>query len=70
LELLDKALKISPDNYWLLDNKGVVLYKQGKYKEALDFLQKSWDLRMKNSFYNHDAFLELEAAKKAVAEQK
>ena len=70
LELIDKALKISPDSFWLIENKGMGLYKQGKYKEALDLLQKSWDLRMKNEFYNHEAFLNLEAAKKAVAEQK
>ena len=70
LELVDKALELSPDNYNYLHTKGWGLYKQGKYQEALEILQKSWDLRMKNAIYNHEAFLHLEAAKKAVAGQK
>ena len=65
-----KALELSPDNYTYLHTKGWGLYKQGKYQEALDVLQKSWDLRMKNAIYNHEAFLHLEAAKKADAGQK
>jgi hypothetical protein len=51
----------------MLDTKGWGLYKRGRYKEALEFLQKSWD---SNPFYSHEAFLHLEAAKKAVAGQK
>jgi len=70
LELIEKALELSPDNYLYLDTKGWGLYKQGKYQEAHDILQKSWDLRMENAIYNHEAFLHLEAAKKAVANQK
>jgi tetratricopeptide (TPR) repeat protein len=70
LELVDKALKSDPDNYIYLHCKGWGLFKQGKYQEALDILQKSWDLRMKNAIYDHEAFLHLEAAKKAVANQK
>ncbi len=70
LELIEKALELSPDNYLYLDTKGWGLYKQGKYQEAHDILQKSWDLRMGNAIYNHEAFLHLEAAKKAVADQK
>jgi len=42
---------------------------QGKYLEALELLQKSWDLRLERAVYDHQAFLHLEAAKKAVAEQ-
>jgi tetratricopeptide (TPR) repeat protein len=70
LELADTLLKLSPENYNYLHTKGWGLYKQGKYQEALDILQKSWDLRMKNAVYDHEAFLHLEAAKKAVASQK
>ena len=65
--LNSKALELSPDNYTYLHSKGWGLYKQGKYQEALDILQKSWDLRMKNAIYNNEAFVHLEAAKKAVA---
>ncbi|MCX6259545.1 MAG: tetratricopeptide repeat protein [Bacteroidia bacterium] len=67
LELIDKALELSPDKYYMLDTKGWGLYKQGRYKEALEFLQKSWD---SNPFYSHEAYLHLEAAKKGVAGQK
>jgi len=70
LELVGTALKSNPDNYNYLHTKGWGLYKQGKYKEALEILQKSWDLRMKNSIYNHLEYLHLEEAKKAVAGQK
>ena len=47
---LIKHLELSPDNYNYLDTKGWGLYKQGKYKEALDILQKSWDLRMEKAY--------------------
>jgi tetratricopeptide (TPR) repeat protein len=67
LELVNNALKLSPDNYSYLHTKGLGLFKQGKYKEALEILQKSWDLK---PIYDHEAFLHLEAAKKAVANQK
>ena len=70
LELTDRALKSNPDNYSYLDYKGWGLYKLGKYKEALDILQKSWDLRRKNAIYDHEAFLRLEEARKAVAGRK
>jgi tetratricopeptide (TPR) repeat protein len=67
LELVNNALKLSPDNFSYLHTKGLGLFKQGKYKEALEILQKSWDLK---PIYDHEAFLHLEAAKKAVANQK
>jgi tetratricopeptide (TPR) repeat protein len=70
LELLDKALALSPDNYEFMETKGWGLYKLDKYKEALEILQKSWEKRLKNAVYDHGAFLHLEAAKKAVANQK
>jgi tetratricopeptide (TPR) repeat protein len=70
LELVDRSLKLSPDNYEFLDSKGWGLYKLGKNKEALEILQKSWDLRREKAVYNHEALLHLEAAKKAVAGQK
>jgi tetratricopeptide (TPR) repeat protein len=69
-ELIDKALIKSPDNYNYLHTKGWGLYKQGKYKEALEILQKSWDIRREKAIYNHEAWLHLEAAKKAVGSQK
>jgi tetratricopeptide (TPR) repeat protein len=70
MELMDTLIKYNPDNYNYLHTKGWGLYKQGKYQEALEILQKSWDIRKEKAIYNHEAFLHLEAAKKAVAEQK
>jgi uncharacterized protein (TIGR02145 family) len=70
LQLVDTALKLVPENYNFLHIKGWGLYKQGKYQEAVEILQKSWDIRREKAVYNHEAFLHLEAANKAVANQK
>jgi len=67
LQLVEAALKLSSDDYNYLHTKGWGLFKQGKYQEALDILQKSWDLRRQYAIYDHEAYLHLEAAKKAVA---
>jgi tetratricopeptide (TPR) repeat protein len=65
--LINKALESAPEDYNYLDTKGWGLYKQGNYQEALAFLQKSWDLL---PVYDHEVYLHLEAAKKALAGQK
>lgn len=67
MTLVEKALEIWPDHYTYLHTKGWGLYKQGKIREALELLQKSWDLRMAHAVYNHEAFLNLEEVKAAVA---
>ncbi len=67
LELAEKALEINPDNYTYLDTKGWGLYRQDKYQEAYDILQKSWNLRIQKAVYNNKVYLHLEAAKKALA---
>jgi hypothetical protein len=41
--------------------------KQGKYQEALEFLQRSMSLK---PIYDHEIYRQLEAAKKSVASQK
>jgi tetratricopeptide (TPR) repeat protein len=68
LELADKALEISPNNYALLDTKGWGLYKQGKYKEALNFIQKADSL--KPTSYESLIFFHIQEVKKAIANQK
>jgi tetratricopeptide (TPR) repeat protein len=67
LELVEKALKLQPDNYDFLDTKGWGLYRQGENKEALALLEKSWNLK---PIYSHKIYLHLEEVKKAVAGQK
>jgi len=69
LELADSSLKISPDNFDFLHTKGWGLYKKGKFQEAFELLQKSWDLRMKNAVYDHTSYLHLQQAKKAISAQ-
>jgi AraC-like DNA-binding protein/tetratricopeptide (TPR) repeat protein len=70
IDLIDAALKLHPNNHDFLHTKGLGFFKQGKYKEALEILQKSWNLRMRNAIYDHEAFLHLEEAKEAVSNQK
>ena len=70
IELINRLLEVSPDDYEYLDTKGWGLYKQDKYQDALEILQKSWDIRKERAIYDHDAFLHLEAAQKTVANQK
>jgi tetratricopeptide (TPR) repeat protein len=71
VELADKALTLSPDlspgNYYLLHTKGWGLYKQSKSKEALEILEKSWDLK---PMYDHQLYLHIEEAKNAIANKK
>ncbi len=67
MKLIDAALELTPDEYYMVDTKGWALYKQGKFKEALEFIQKADSLK---PIYDHELYLHLEAAKKAVANQK
>ena len=41
-ELVDKALALSPDDSFILDSKGWVLFRQGKLDAALDILKKAY----------------------------
>ncbi|TFG88497.1 MAG: hypothetical protein E4H16_04990 [Candidatus Atribacteria bacterium] len=53
LELVDKALELSPDDYQYPDTKGWGLYKQGNYQESLEILERSWELK---PIYDQDIF--------------
>jgi len=68
LKLIEKALELIPDHYSYLYTKGWGLYKQGKYEEALEMLEKSWDLKPWQ--YDHRLYLHLEEVKKAISSQK
>jgi TolB-like protein/Tfp pilus assembly protein PilF len=65
--MIDKVLQLSPNNFYFVDTKGWGLYKQGRFEEALKLLEKNWNLR---PIYDHEIYLHLEAAKKAIASQK
>jgi predicted Zn-dependent protease len=40
-ELLERALKESPDNPYYLDSLGWVFYRQGKADKAIDYIQRA-----------------------------
>jgi tetratricopeptide (TPR) repeat protein len=44
-ELIEKALKLSPDDSFIIDSMGWVLYRQGQTKDALDWLQRAFAAR-------------------------
>ncbi|MCJ7449370.1 MAG: hypothetical protein MUO72_16970 [Bacteroidales bacterium] len=69
-ELIDKAMELAPNKYDYCnysDTKGWWLYKQGKYNEALEILQRTWDSA---PFPLYSINSHLEEVKKAAAGQK
>ena len=64
---LKPALQLDPNNFNSMHIKGYALYILGNYGYALDLMEKSWNLRLKESIYFHKAYLQLEEAKKAAA---
>ncbi len=40
-DLIKRALEISPDDYFVLDSMGWILYRQGRLDEAIEFLSKA-----------------------------
>jgi tetratricopeptide (TPR) repeat protein/TolB-like protein len=69
LELVNKALIKIPNDFNMLDTKGWGLYKHGKFEEALNYIQKSYDL-CPSYLYSRLVEPHLEAAKKTVDRQK
>ncbi|MEN9849564.1 MAG: hypothetical protein RL368_2304 [Pseudomonadota bacterium] len=41
LDLIKQAIAQNPEDYYILDSMGWVLYRLGKYPEAIDYLRKS-----------------------------
>ena len=68
MELVETALIIEPDNWDFLGTKGWGLYKLGKYKEAMEVLEKSLELR--KPYYSYNTMLHIEGVKRAMAGQK
>ena len=44
-QLIEKALQLAPDDPFIIDSMGWVLYRQGKQKQALDYLRKAYSAR-------------------------
>ena len=68
LQLIDKAIEMDPDEFIYYHTKGEGLYKQGKYTEALEVLQKSWELMPYS--YDHSLYVFIEEVKKAISNQQ
>ncbi|MCZ6663761.1 MAG: tetratricopeptide repeat protein, partial [Gammaproteobacteria bacterium] len=45
LELITQALELGPDDFYILDSMGWVLYRLGRLEEAVEFLEKARELR-------------------------
>jgi len=63
---IKQLLEGNPDDWVYLYLEGMGLYQQGKYDEAYEALQRSWELR---SNYNHEHYLLLQEAGQARASQ-
>ena len=45
LTLIARALELSPKDFYVLDSMGWVLYRLGRFDEAIDYLHKARDMR-------------------------
>ncbi len=43
--LIETALKLAPEDPFIMDSMGWVLYRMGRHREALDYLQRAFALR-------------------------
>ena len=44
-ELIEQALTLSPEDAFIIDSMGWVLFRMGRTQEALDYLQRAYNLR-------------------------
>ena len=44
-ELIEKALKLAPEDAFIIDSMGWVLYRMGNLKDAVDFLRRAFTSR-------------------------
>jgi tetratricopeptide (TPR) repeat protein len=66
MELVRKGLEIQPDHELLLQLKGWGLYKQGRYEESVQLLNKMWEQSLE---FNYGLYQHLQEAKQALANQ-
>ena len=45
LGLIEKALEISPNDFYILDSMGWVMYRLGRFEEAITYLNQARDIR-------------------------
>ena len=44
-ELISRAIELRPNDYFILDSMGWILYKRGEHEEALKYLRRALDLK-------------------------
>ena len=44
-ELIAKALQLAPDDAFIMDSMGWVLFRMGRNREALDYLNRAYGIR-------------------------
>ena len=64
VELVKSSLEVSPDNSDLLFVYGSGLLKQGNPVKALEYLNRSWQLK---PYYDHEHYLCIQEAKKVIS---
>jgi len=65
MKLAERAVKSDPESYNIIDTWGWGLYKSGRYEEALEALNKAWELR---GLYDPDIMRHIQLSEKALAE--
>lgn len=65
MALIEKAVKLAPETYNIVDTWGWGLYKSGRYEEALEALHKARDLR---DLYDPLIVGQIQTVEKALAE--
>ena len=63
---IEQLLESNRDNWEYLYSEGIGLYKQEKYDEAYEVLQRSWELK---PYYDHEHYLLLQEIRQARAAQ-
>ncbi len=66
MELIKHAYEIDPNSYYIMYLEGMGLFKQGNLDEALELLNKSWDLRYA---YHHHHYQLIQEVEQALASQ-
>ena len=67
IHLATEGLKTKPDDHYLLRTLGWGLAKSGRYNEALELLNKSWDLR---PGYDHSLLQQIGYVQKQISTLK
>jgi len=68
-KLIDQALELAPEDPFIVDSKGWVLYRQGRLNESIDTLQRAYRLRSDPEIAAHLGEVLWVAGKRDAAEQ-